>query len=411
MTQRNKWHHWGMVVGVLLLSGAPGSSYSKDAVSVVSKVSPGTPFVIAAGSGANSKSQVGFVPNSFRFWDKPRNWPTSFGPAYADIVLEPSNFLPCRGGPFALCYYSGEEPETCTLTEDGRFANCKCFEIPYGTYYVLLNGILNVEVYLKTVQKCGQDGSNCQEVNQAPVCEDINQNKFIPGADLISTFSFDCAIEEGIDQTNCGQAPYAGCMTAPCYRTGEEGIVQCSCPTFDGPYQVGQEHAQCTLGSNLVPSAAFNPNEGGKTSATPPTPPSCIPDAPANFGGCPLLAEGTIPPPPPTVDCQKVCDEYQSCQGVGGVETGFTCDATLCTSTCNDKDLVKIACSGLQGCEVSEIVKLETEVGCSCCASQICGCEPNDQTNAAIFDLNQQQVSRGITPQCDVNGTLCGVQP
>jgi hypothetical protein len=143
MTQKNKWYHWVMVVGVLFVLGAPGGSYSKNDVSFVSKMSPSVPSVLAAGSGANSKRQVHFVPNSFRFWDKTRNWPTSFGPAYADIVLEPSNFLPCRGGPFALCYYSGPNPETCTLTEDGRFANCKCFEIPFGTYFVLINGILN----------------------------------------------------------------------------------------------------------------------------------------------------------------------------------------------------------------------------------------------------------------------------
>ncbi|HSE83565.1 MAG TPA: hypothetical protein VLB01_03365 [Thermodesulfobacteriota bacterium] len=407
MTQKNKWYHWVMVVGVLFLFGALGWGYSKNYVPFLSKMSPSAPSVLAAVNGTNSKRQVHFVPNSFRFWDKTRNWPTSFGPAYADIVLEPSNFLPCRGGPFALCYYSGPNPETCTLTDDGRSANCECFEIPYGTYFVLISGILNYEVYLKTVRECGEDGSKCQEVNQAPVCEDINQNKFIPGADMISTFSFDCVPEEGIGQKNCeNPPPYAGCMTAPCYRTDEEGIVQCTCPVFDGPYQVGQFDAQCDLESDLVWSAAFNPNEEGKTF---PTPPTCIPDAPGELG-CPLLPQ-QIPSPPPNVDCNKVCEEYQSCQGAGGVEIGFTCDATLCTSTCNDRDLVKVACSGLQSCEISEIVKLETEVGCSCCASQICGCEPNDQTNAAIFDLNQQQRDRGITPQCDVNGTLCGVQP
>lgn len=263
-------------------------------------------------------------------------------------------------------------------------------------------------MYLKTVRKCGQDGSKCQETNQAPVCEAINRGKLIPGADLISAFSFDCVPEEGIGQTNCQNPPYAGCMTAPGYRTGEEGIVECSCPTFDGPYQVGQQDAQCTLGPNLVWSAAFNPNEDGKTF---PTPPACIPDVPGEFG-CPLLSQPPPPPnPPPNVDCTKVCEEYQSCQGANGVEIGFTCDATLCTSTCNDRDLVKVACSGLQNCEISEIVKLETALGCSCCASQICGCEPNDKTNDAIFDLNEQQRKRGIKPQCDLNGTLCGVQP
>jgi len=57
---------------------------------------------------------------------------TRFGPAWADIQVEPTNLLPCRGGPFALCFYSGPEPESCELSADGQVANCKCSEIPYG---------------------------------------------------------------------------------------------------------------------------------------------------------------------------------------------------------------------------------------------------------------------------------------
>src|SRR4030067_2346217 len=68
--------------------------------------------------------------------------------------------------------------------------------------------------------------------------------------------------------------------------------------------------------------------------------------------------------------------------------------------------LVGEACSGLESCDVSEIIKLEEEVGCSCCASQICGCEPNGKTEEAVFELNEKQRERGITPQCDINGTL-----
>ncbi|HEX9665874.1 MAG TPA: hypothetical protein VGA95_04865 [Thermodesulfobacteriota bacterium] len=339
-----------------------------------------------------------FIPNKLMT--------TPFGPAFADIILVPSNFLPCEGGPFALCYYSGPEPETCVPTEDGKFAICKCFEFAYGKYFVLINAILNTEIYQETVAKCGVEGSMCQETNQAPVCESINSGEFIPDADSISTFSFECIPEEGIGQTNCTQALYAGCMTAPCIKTDEEGIVDCLCPTFDGPYQIGLNNQTCDIGPEFVWSAAFNPNAGGKTF---PTPPGCIPDAPEDAGGCPLLTEN-IPPPPPDVDCEKVCQEYESCQTSGGVEIGFTCDATLCTSTCNDRGLVGEGCSGLQSCDVSEIIRLEEEVGCSCCASQICGCIPNSKTDEEVFELDEKQRERGITPQCDINGTLCGKQ-
>jgi len=365
---------------------------------------------VLLGSSAHADPVVPFVPNDLMT--------TPCGPAFADIVLQPFNFLPCKGGPFALCYYSGPGPETCELIQDGTFANCKCFEIAYGHYFVLIHGILNTEMYLETVEECGKDGIKCfRETNKAPVCDSINRGEFIPGADMISTFSFDCALIEGIGKTNCPNPLqsllYGGCMTAPCVHldSDDEGIVTCSCPTFDGPFQVGQFNQDCDLGGNLVWAAAFRTNmdceiPGAGTFPPPPTS-GCIPAVPEDFGGCPLLSQ-PIPTPPPNVDCDKVCEEYQMCQGGGGIEIVYTCDATLCTSTCNDRFLVKEACSGLPACDVSETAKAEKEAGCSCCASQICGCDPNATTNEAIFDLNERQREREITPQCDLNGTLCG---
>ena len=390
MAQRARWSCGLLVVAFLFLFGALAGAHAGDDLS--------GGFTPVPTFGSNASRSAPFFPNFLRT--------TRFGPAYADILVQPTNFLPCRGGPFALCYYSGPDPESCELTADGRLANCKCFEIPYGAYFVDINAILNLFVYIDTVYKCGHDGRNCQEPNDAPVCRHVNRNTLIPGADVISTFSFDCVPDEGLGLTTCPKAVYAGCMTAPCRRTGEAGIVECTCPTFDGPYQVGQDNAQCQLGSNLVWSAAYNPNLGGTTF---PTPSACIPDAPGS-AGCPLLS-AQIPPPPSNVSCEKVCQQYRRCRGTGAVELGFTCDATLCTATCGDRGLVKEACSGLQNCDVSAIARLEQEVGCSCCASQICGCEPNDATSEAMFVLNQEQRDRGIVPQCDLNGTLCGAEP
>jgi hypothetical protein len=352
-------------------------------------------------SSSGGSSRVAFVPNSFAFWDDPDNWTTPYGPAYADIVPAPSYFVPCAGGPIALCYYSGASPETCTLTDDGRFANCKCFEIPYGPYFVLMDSILNYAVYEDTVRVCGADGSICSgQANLAPVCDVINRGKLIPGADVISTFSFACAPEEGIGQTPCTAAPYAGCMTAPCWR--QNGELICQCPVFDGPYQVGNFNAQCDLASDLVWSAAYNPTEEGGTA---PDPPSCVPDAPGDYG-CPLL--GPPPYPPPAAGCDLVCSQYRNCTNSQGVQIGFTCDATLCTSSCTDQDLVQDACTGLSSCDVSAILALEAAEGCSCCASQLCGCQANGATNAELVRLNTAQAARGIESQCEVNGTLCG---
>lgn len=385
----------------------------------------------AIASGHAVTNRVHFVPNSYKFWTNPRfatthlisgcsgsNCSCTSGadcvaiPAFADVLVEPTNFVWCKGGPYALCYYSG--PSTgdlsCTLTPDGRYANCNCFEVPWGAYFVDMNAILNREVYQETVQTCGADGSACSgaaNVNEAPVCQAINQRKLIPGADLISTFSLDCVPSDGLGLTNCGQAPYAGCMTAPCKKTATKGIVQCSCPTYNGPYQVGATLAdpqtQCTLGGDLVWSAAFSP-----TGTTTPPLTSCVPDA-SGGNGCPLFDADTMSVPAGT-DCKAICKAY-SCKDKARIESAYTCDATLCTGQCNDRDLVSVACSGLSECPpigLLAIARLEAAVGCSCCASQLCGCEPNGKTNTAIFDLNDRQRDLGITPQCDVNDTLCG---
>jgi len=294
-------------------------------------------------------------------------------------------------------------------------------------YFVDINAILNHEVYEKTIALCGADGSQCSTLNSAPVCANVNKGNLIPGSSVYSTFSFDCVPENGLGVTNCSNAPYAGCMTAPCFKTSQAGIVSCSCPVFDGPYQVGQNDQACTLGDDLVWSAAYAP--AATPTATPaavsadanemtpapdaapvPVPPTCLPDAPGGLG-CPLYVPGTTMLPPDSgVDCAKVCDEYHTCLQPKGTQAGFTCDATLCTDECNDRDLVSTACTGLSACDISEIVKAETAAQCSCCASQLCECEPSTKTNKAIFALNQQQRLRSIKPQCDINGTLCGSQ-
>ncbi|HYW72338.1 MAG TPA: hypothetical protein VE961_14975 [Pyrinomonadaceae bacterium] len=205
---------------------------------------------------------------------------TPFGPPWADIMSHPrENMLACTSAaPIALCYYSGPSGTTpCTLDGLG-IANCTCYEIPAGPhpYFVDINAILNLDVYLKTVQVCGRTGEKCRPTGQieAPVCEAINRNQLIPGADLISTFSLYLAARKdmSIKLTDCdNQADYAGCMTAPCKRTGATDtttglpLVQCGCPVYHGKYQVGTEISQdqCVLGGNQVWSAAYTPKPGG----------------------------------------------------------------------------------------------------------------------------------------------------
>jgi len=196
---------------------------------------------------------------------------TPYGPAWADIVVEKSNFVECKGASIALCYYSGPEGTVPCTIGSGNIANCTCYQIPAGQpYYVDINGILNLDVYLQTVEACGKDGSKCQPTGsvEAPVCESINNNTLIPGADLVSTFSLYLAKQIKIDPTTCATpAPYAGCMTAPCKQTGKTDpttglpLVQCGCPTYTGPYQVGTQISQdqCVLGGTSIWSAAYQP--------------------------------------------------------------------------------------------------------------------------------------------------------
>jgi len=249
------------MVGLLCLLTLAGLVYSADQA----------PAAAQQGTQPSSRATFDFDRYTKNKPFKLNTLPTTrYGPPWADIVEKPTNMLACdgKGTPIALCYYSGPGPTTpCTL--DGRgIANCTCYEIPSGhPYLVDINAILNRDVYLRTVAKCGKDGSNCRPTGsiEAPVCEAINNNTLIPGADLISTFSLYLEKQIPISMTSCATpAAYAGCMTAPCKRTGKIDpktrlpLVQCGCPTFTGPYQVGTATDQCVLRGKHVWSAANN---------------------------------------------------------------------------------------------------------------------------------------------------------
>ncbi len=391
-------------------------------------------------------------------------WTTSYGPAYANISSASSNFIKCKpptGRPFeyALCYYSGPLQPTgsnpdnpslpCTLSKDGRVANCTCYAISNtgagakSPYLVDINAISNLIVYKETVAACGADGSDCPDTEpEAPVCEAINTNLLVPGADLVSVFSplySGNYSSSAAPITNCAGL-YAGCMTAPCTRTGKTDaagneLVSCECPVYRGPYQIGQANQSCnanvdangkvrTAGPRRVWSAAYNPDE----QPLPLPDAQCTPDQ-AGKNGCPLYN----PSKPVAVDpnsqlCKNVCASYQNSTPVTpGLQVGYTCDSTLCTTigigqetnaAYNPSVKAQAALSG-KACQgvgkmanFAQIALVESLANCSCCASQICGCDtPNAQTNNTVYELNQAQRDNTIKPQCDSNGTLCGVRP
>ncbi|MEY4684906.1 MAG: hypothetical protein RLZ25_1365 [Pseudomonadota bacterium] len=389
-------------------------------------------------------------------------WTTALGPAYANITEQASNFLKCspptgRSFSYALCYYSGPVQPTgsnpqnpslpCTLSKDGLVANCTCYAInntgsgAKTPYLVDINAISNLDIYQETISACGNDGSNCPTTSPAaPVCEAINTNLLVPGADLVSVFStlyMGDYSSSSSDTTSCNGV-YAGCMTAPCQRTGQfdaagNELVNCACPIFNGPYQIGQANQSCDanvrqdgtaprVGPQHVWSAAYN----SSNQALPLTDSQCTPDM-AGKNGCPLYSTnkigGTQMLDPNSQLCKNVCASYETSTPVTpGLQVGFTCDATLCTtigigqgknynpSVAAQTTLASQACQGVgQMANFTQIALAESLSNCSCCASQICGCAiPNEQTNQSISRLNKLQRINTIEPQCGINGTLCG---
>lgn len=209
-----------------------------------------------------------------------RTNPSGSACAWADAHSGLENFLACRlevTGPIALCYYSGVPGEPlqtpgCTLTQDGKAADCTCYQISRGKpkgarySYILVTSILNKRVYQETVRRCGPNGERCLNAAnlrdadpppEAPACAAMRAGTMFPGADLISTFSPILAPELGLISQTCPRDGkegnvYAGCMGSPCKTTGQTDpktglpLVRCTCPTFRGPNQVG--NPQINLG-------------------------------------------------------------------------------------------------------------------------------------------------------------------
>lgn len=229
-------------------------------------------------------------------------WTTEYGPAAANIVLSPTNFLACSSSAYALCYYSGPDAAPdgerghrlpslpCKVSKDNAgIADCRCYA-ESGTSYVDIHSIRNTEAYIETVRVCGLNGEKCANMASeaaaklavqlgktpaalptAPVCgylqaDSDGKASMAPDAELVSTFSFAKAKRYGTAQTDCtGSAmPYAGCMTASCTferdKNGKRtGFANCKCPIYSGPYQVGQADVSCDAGSGNVWSAAYAP--------------------------------------------------------------------------------------------------------------------------------------------------------
>jgi hypothetical protein len=243
--------------------------------------------------------------------------PNSPSCAWADAVMVPTLpdaekyflacSLPANGNPIALCYYSGvpgapQFTPKCNVSQGGNAAECDCYEINvntpgatgnYSYSYVELTSILNQDLYNQTLADCvGAGGDitcltfadvqqgNLMKPQAAHLCAALTSlpNGIFPGADLISDFSEigNSMGNPGIpkpltDPYACPVNPpppgnnYAGCMTAPCTHTGKIDpltqlpLARCTCPTFDGPNQVGNPQIEGPPPFSCTPPPPFGP--------------------------------------------------------------------------------------------------------------------------------------------------------
>ncbi len=283
-TNRRDWRCYGLVLGVLCILAVPVAA--QTCMPNSSCMNP--QFNLSAYYGGQDITINQCID------------PNSPSCAWADAVMVPNMddaakyflacSLPANGNPIALCYYSGvpgapQYTPSCTLSQGGNAAQCNCYEInantpgatgQYSYSYVEITAILNQVVYDNVVNECVDaatgDITKCltyadilnHTMNPPPqsttLCPALTSqpNGIFPGADLISDFS-----EIGNSKGNPGIPPplqtpyacplnpppsgnnYAGCMTAPCKHTGKIDpltglpLALCTCPTFDGPNQVG----------------------------------------------------------------------------------------------------------------------------------------------------------------------------
>ncbi|MDJ0931472.1 hypothetical protein [Breoghania sp.] len=173
--------------------------------------------------------------------------------------------------------------------DDVTSADCVCYAIteeqvgPLDTNFVLIGSILNDRLHEETIAQCGPLGRNflnmknpnsCRQDPSQPHCQtakvcdslgsikDGTPQSFDdgPNVKLISTFSFTYSFNHPFGSTDCADdnpGPLnAACMTAAC-TAADGGLTTCSCPIYDGKYQVGQTGATCDISPNVW-SAADN---------------------------------------------------------------------------------------------------------------------------------------------------------
>ena len=100
-----KWYLCAAMVAMLCFLVFGSRQSSADQTTTTAK--PSTPSTRTTKATFDFKRYTGNKPFRLNTLQT-----TPYGPAWADIIVQSSNFLECRGAAIALCYYSGPGPAT-----------------------------------------------------------------------------------------------------------------------------------------------------------------------------------------------------------------------------------------------------------------------------------------------------------
>ena len=329
---------------------------------------------------------------------------TQYGPAWADVSLSSSDFLPCFG-PYALCYYAD-----CTVSADGTVSDCPCYEW-FGPNFVAINAILNADSYQATVAQCTADPASCQVTNGAPVCADLNRGDFYANATRVSTFGFYRAPVEPIGVTDCsdGAGAVRGLHDRAVHRAADGEPMAPRPSTATARTRTGPSSSAKTG------CRATTRRWRGRRRTIPTAAAESVRHRPRRLH--PRRAAGPVRLPALHVDDDAAAGERRRLQqGLPGVRQ-------LPEVRHHDPARLHLRRDALHlGRQPPRLRRLPRPAGvrpdgdlqgrdaadCSCCASQLCNCDANRATEQKIYELDAAQRALGETPQCDINGTLCG---
>ncbi len=128
----------------------------------------------------------------------------------------------------------------CSLADDcAPNGECGCWRVNEN-YMVGTSNIKNDQIKATTQRRC--TNKNPCGLDEAPVCAAIQSGQFTVGgvaSPWISTYSYRgwCENWDPVECTNVDKAPWADCMTSPCWENSDpDRPLTCACTINHGPF-------------------------------------------------------------------------------------------------------------------------------------------------------------------------------